>query len=386
MNKLSVQALSVLFLSDTRYLGTDLAKETMIYKYLAKPLLFRMQADSAHELAIKTASTLSTTPWLLSPVGLFHNVSDPALSQKIWGLTFSNPVGLAAGFDKNATAVSLMERLGFGFIEVGSVTANPSAGNPKPRSFRLPEDRSLINRMGLNNDGAPTVSRRLQKLTHSVPLGVNIAKTHNPEIIGEKALGDYKESFDLLKDHADYVTINISCPNTEEGKTFEEPEPLNDLLELLEISKDSSLPPILVKFSVDLDRTKLEELLAITESHNIDGYVATNTSSGRDNLSTPHGTVKQIGKGGLSGRAIADRSTEIIRMISEITKGDKPIIGVGGISDGEDAIRKLKAGADLLQIYTSMIYEGPGVVRKINKELSDYMKKNGLDHIWQIRS
>lgn len=357
-----------------------------MYKYLAKPLLFRLPADSAHELAVKTASSISTKSWLLSTAGAVYNYSDPSLCQKIWGLEFPNPIGLAAGFDKNGTMAPLMEKLGFGFVEVGSITANPSTGNPKPRSFRLPSDRSLINRMGLNNDGAPTISRRLQKMKLGIPLGVNIAKTHNPDIVGELALQDYKINFDLVKDHADYITLNISCPNTSEGKTFEEPEPLNDLLSLLEISKDSSLPPVLVKFSVDVESDVLEELLDVCESHNISGYVATNTSSGRDNLTTPHKTVKEIGRGGLSGKAITARSTEIIRRIFAKTKGDKTIIGVGGISTAEDAVEKLKAGADLLQIYTSMIYEGPSVVRRINRDLVKYMKQNDLEHVYQIRS
>lgn len=356
-----------------------------MYKFLARPLLFRLSSDYAHELAIKTATSLSKNRLALQATNAFYSYSNPVLKQEIWGLKFNNPVGLAAGFDKNGTMAPLMEKFGFGFLEVGSITAVPSTGNPKPRSFRLPKDFSLINRMGLNNDGAQTISRRVQKLSLNVPLGINIAKTHNPAIIGEAAFLDYKTSFDLVKDFADYITINISCPNTEEGKTFEEPDALDKLLGLLNVSSDSSLPPVLIKFSVDLDSQKLAELITVCENHAVSGYVATNTSSGRDHLTTSKKELSEIGRGGLSGKAISKKSTAIIKQIHEHTRGEKTIIGVGGISSGQDAIDKLKAGADLLQVYTGLVFEGPGLVKKINKELVEYLENNGLDHIYQIR-
>jgi dihydroorotate dehydrogenase len=357
-----------------------------VYKLLARPFLFRLTSDYAHEMAIRTAESFSRSRWILNTIGACYSYSDPSLRQKIWGLEFKNPIGLAAGFDKNGTVTPVMEKVGFGFIEIGSITAVPSTGNPKPRTFRLPKDQSLINRMGLNNDGAQTISRRTRKLTPGVPVGINIAKTHNPDILGEDAILDYQTSFDMVKDFADYITINISCPNTSEGKTFEDPDILDKLLEALQINKDSSLPPVLVKLSVDLDDRQLEELLTVSESHNISGYVATNTSSGRENLTTSHKKLESIGKGGLSGKAIAHRSTEIIEKISGLTKREKTIIGVGGISSSQDAIDKIRAGADLLQIYTALVYEGPGVVKRINRELAEYMKLKGLSHVYQIRS
>lgn len=356
-----------------------------MYKFLIRPILFRLPADYAHELTIKMASSYSKRALFLHTAGAIYNYSNPMLSQKIWGLNFKNPVGLAAGFDKNCTMAPLMEKFGFGFVEVGSVTSLPSTGNPKPRSFRLPDDESLINRLGLNNDGAQTISRRLKKLDLGIPVGVNIAKTHNPDIYGNKALDDYKTSFNLVKEFADYITLNVSCPNTAEGKTFEDPEVLNSLLEHLELNKDSSLPPVLVKFSVDLKDQQLSELIDICENHAISGYVATNTSSERNNLKTPASQINSIGRGGLSGQAIKHQSTEIIRKIHKQTKGEKTIIGVGGINSGRDAIEKIKAGADLLQIYTSMVYEGPSVVKQINREIADYLKMNDLDHVYQIR-
>jgi len=357
-----------------------------MYKLLIRPLLFRLSADYAHELTVKAASSYSKRKILLQAAGTVYSYSNSALSQNIWGLNFKNPVGLAAGFDKNCTMAPMMEKLGFGFVEIGSITALPSTGNPKPRSFRLPVDQSLINRLGLNNDGAQTISRRLNKLDLGIPVGVNIAKTHNPDIYGEKALEDYRTSFNLVKDHADYITLNISCPNTAEGKTFEDPDVLNSLLQILELNKDSSLPPVLVKFSVDLDENRLSELISICETHTVSGYVATNTSSTRENLKTSVDEIKSIGQGGLSGKAIQKRSTEIIRKIHKETKGEKTIIGVGGISSGMDAIEKIKAGADLIQIYTSMVYEGPSIVRKINKEIAEYLVANNLENIYQIRN
>ena len=364
----------------------EIHERISMYKLLTRPFLFRLQSDAAHELAISAAGSFSKKNWALKVARSMYSYRHPSLRQKIFGLTFENPIGLAAGFDKNGSAAPLMEALGFGFIEIGSVTANPSTGNPKPRSFRLPKDESLINRLGLNNDGAQTISRRAGKLDLGIPLGINIAKTHNPAIMGDAALEDYKISFDLVKDIADYITINISCPNTEEGKTFEDPEALNSLLQRLRIRDDSSLPPVLVKFSVDLEDQMLEELVEVCESHSIGGYVATNTSSRRDNLTTSPSRLSRIGKGGLSGKAIRFRSTSVIEKISNYTNREKPIIGVGGISSTEHAIEKLKAGADLLQIYTGLVYQGPGLVKKINKGLAEYLRAKGLEHVYQIRS
>jgi len=356
------------------------------YKSAVRPFLFKFSADYAHELAIKAAAAVSQNRIATGLADKVYSKNDPRLQQKIWGLNFKNPIGLAAGFDKNGTTTHLMEALGFGFLEIGSITANACTGNPKPRSFRLPVDQSLINRLGLNNDGAKTIIKRLKKLDHTVPIGINIAKTHNPDISGNLALKDYHFSFTLAKKVADYVTINISCPNTTEGKTFEDPELLNELLTHLEVGNDASDPPVLIKFSVDLDKQQLDELLEITESFAVSGYVATNTSARRDALKTSSGIIKRIGKGGLSGRAIRDKSTDIINQISEQTKNEKTIIGVGGVTDTDSAIEKIKAGADLLQIYTGMVFEGPSIVKSINNGILRYLDEHNLDHVYQIRS
>ena len=355
-----------------------------MYKHLIRPLMFRLSADYAHELTVNFGSAISRNKLITQIISSLYEHSAPSLEQTILGISFKNPVGLAAGFDKNGTMGPLMQSLGFGFIEVGSVTANPSTGNPKPRSFRLPDDESIINRLGLNNDGVQTISKRLKKLDLSIPMGINIAKTHDPAISGQKAIDDYVRSFKKVKEIGDYITINISCPNTTEGKTFEDPRSLEQLLTALAIEKDSMLAPVLVKFSVDLTPSLLEELISVCENHSISGYVACNTSNSRDHLVSPKSTIREIGRGGLSGRAIREKSTEIISRIRHLSSGNKLIIGVGGISSGEDAIEKLKAGADLLQIYTSMVYEGPSIVKKINKEIEKHLKSKGLKHIYEL--
>lgn len=346
--------------------------------------MFRLSADNAHELTVKFGSAISRNKYATRLIGSIYEHQAPSLEQTILGISFKNPIGLAAGFDKNGTLGPLMQSLGFGFIEIGSVTANPSTGNPKPRSFRLPADESIINRLGLNNDGVQTISKRLKKLELSVPLGINIAKTHDPAISGQKAIDDYVRSFKKVKDIGDYITLNISCPNTTEGKTFEDPTSLDNLLTALALEKDSMLAPVLVKFSVDLPQSLLEELIGVCERHSVSGYVACNTSNGRENLVSPKSMIKDIGRGGLSGHAIRDKSTDIISKIRQLSSGNKLIIGVGGIRSGENALEKIMAGADLLQIYTSMVYEGPSIVKKINREIESHLKTKGLKHIYEL--
>jgi dihydroorotate dehydrogenase len=357
----------------------------MIYKYLARPLLFSFPSDPVHEATIKAGAVASKNRVIRKLAKVMYSYENASLEQKFWGLTFKNPVGLAAGFDKNGHLLPLLEEIGFGFAEIGSITAKASPGNPKPRSFRLRADQSLINRMGLNNDGAETIIRRLKQKEHNIPMGINIAKTHSAQIIGSDALDDYLFSFNLAKEIADYITLNISCPNTTEGKTFEDVEALSALLNHLEINKDATIPPVLVKFSVDLADELLKELISVCEDFAVSGYVAVNTSNSREGLATSNTRLEKIGRGGLSGKAINQHSTEIIRSIKELTNGDKVIIGVGGIFSSEDAIAKLEAGADLLQVYTGLVYEGPGLVRKINRGIAEYMRKKELNQIYEIR-
>lgn len=356
----------------------------MIYNSLVKPLLFKLDAERAHTAMHKFAQTASRSFFLKALARGIYNYQSPKLNQQIWGLDFKNPIGLAAGFDKNGEIPEIMESLGFGFVEVGSITANPSTGNPKPRAFRLPKDHALINRMGLNNDGAQTIVKRLKNKKLSIPLGVNIAKTHDPTILGDRAIQDYVHSFNQAKEVADYITVNISCPNTSEGKTFEDTSALDELLSALKIRNDARVVPTAIKFSSDLTRAQLMDLLEICEEHRVHGYVACNTSSGRDGLLTNKTSLEKIGQGGLSGRPIARKSIQIIRWISEATKGQKPIIGVGGIDSFETAHKMLLAGADLLQIYTGLVYQGPGLVKSINRKLANELDRLGIKSIHQL--
>ncbi len=329
--------------------------------------MFSKNAESAHDWAIEMSSWANQSELIRIFVETLYDSPNKGLEKELLGLTFPNPVGLAAGFDKNGVTPLAMQAIGFGFVEIGSITAKPSDGNPKPRAFRLPDDRSLINRMGLNNEGAHQIVNRLKGYKLNIPMGVNIAKTNDSTIHGDAAIEDYKISYDLAHSVADYITINISCPNTGEGKTFEDPAALEALLKGLDISKNKV--PSLVKFSVDTKKKNLEQLVQLCERFGVDGYVATNTSSTRENLKTDQEILDEIGNGGLSGHAISQKSTQIVSWLNEFLQGSKPIIGVGGIDSLEAAIEKMEAGADLIQIYTGMVYEGPSLVKQIKSGL-----------------
>lgn len=360
----------------------------MIYKNIIRPILFQLDPEEAHDLTHHFAASVTDNEFILDLVGCLYKRENPLLEQKILGLTFSNPVGLAAGFDKNGRLLRLIHALGFGFSEIGSITAESSLGNPKPRLFRLPTDHGLINRMGLNNDGAENIISRLKSSTiPPFPLGINIAKTHNSRIIGDAAIHDYLHSYNLAQEVADYITINISCPNTEEGKTFEDPDALDQLLtELLKNRNRQPMKPVFVKLSADLTENEIQSLVSICEQHQVDGYVATNTSSKREFLSnTDLELIDRIGRGGLSGKPLISKSTRVIGEIARLTDYKKPIIAVGGINSAQTAIDVIKSGAWLIQLYTGLIYEGIGLPGKINKGIIKYMNMRGFTGISQIR-
>lgn len=300
------------------------------------------------------------------------------------GQSFRNPVGPAAGFDKNGTILHALEALGFGFTETGSITAHPSAGNARPRLFRLKKDRASINRMGLNNDGAEAVVKRLMNRTAGIPKGINIAKTHDPAITGNQAIGDYLKSYRIAEPAADYIMLNISCPNTAEGKTFEQKQPLTDLLHEIYNVRSENSPPLLVKFSPDLSATELTRLLDVTEKFAVDGYGAVNTSSSRKGLRTSERKLDTIGAGGLSGRPLHQKSCAVIKQIRLVAGPGKTIIGIGGVDSFQTALDKFESGADLLQIYTGLIFEGPALVKHINKKLVRYLQSKNLRSIREL--
>lgn len=351
---------------------------------LLRPLLFRLDAERAHDLTLRAAEFVQNNVPTLAGRNQFE---DERLKQRVLGETFPNPLGVAAGLDKNARLVSFWEALGFGFVEVGSVSAKPATGNEKPRSFRLPEDQALLNRMGLNNEGAEAVAERLEahRSDRNRPLGINLAKTHDPNVMGDAALEDFRESFRLLAQQASYVTLNVSCPNTADGRTFEDPSALDDLLTV--IFSEQRAPvfevPVLIKLSPPLSEemifdTRLEDIIAVAQDHGVHGFVATNTASDRQGLETSDDTLEAIGDGGISGPPLAERSTALIRYLYRATEGELPIIGVGGVRDAESAYEKIRAGASLVQLYTALIYEGPGLVNRIKEGLIDSLRDDGL--------
>lgn len=351
-----------------------------VYKKLLKPLLFLLSPESAHRLTVFLLKLILAIPlvnWLFKRQYRYQN---PALERQLMGLQFPNPVGLAAGFDKDGKYFKAMSSLGFGFVEVGTVTPKPQKGNPKPRLFRLPGDEALINRMGFNNDGVEALKKHLEKARkHQLIIGGNIGK--NKVTPNEQATDDYLYCFESLFPYVDYFVVNVSSPNTPNLRALQDKEPLTQLLTTLqEKNKSKSQPkPILLKIAPDLSKEQLDDILEIVAATKIDGLIATNTTINRDNLTTPATVVEKIGPGGLSGQPLQQSSTEIIRYLHKKSNGEILIIGVGGIASPQDAIEKLEAGAALVQVYSGLIYEGPGLVKRINQALVGDSKQRGTE-------
>lgn len=338
----------------------------MLYTNLLKPLLFRFAPERAHHLTVKLLETSLQIPGVSSLLRMLYQKRHAALQRTCFGLDFPNPVGLAAGFDKDGRYYKAMSHLGFGFIEIGTVTPRPQLGNPQPRLFRLPADEALINRMGFNNEGVDAMVERLkQGRVPNLIIGGNIGK--NKDTPNERATEDYLICFDKLFDYVDYFVVNVSSPNTPNLRDLQEKEPLTALLTALQNRNKSfaNPKPILLKIAPDLTDGQLDDILEIAEATELAGIIATNTTISRDGLHTPEAEVAAIGNGGLSGVPLRERATEVIRYLAEKSEGRLPIIGVGGIRTGRDAVEKLKAGACLVQVYSGMIYAGPGLVREI---------------------
>lgn len=334
--------------------------------------MFAFDAERAHELGIE-ALKLGLVP--------FGSPSDVVNLSPIerFGLKFSNPLGIAAGFDKNAVVVNPLEKLGFGFVEVGTVTYEPQPGNAKPRMFRLPADKALINRLGFNNEGAVKVAERLKVLKRNCVVGVNIGK--NKDVPIEEATQNYLKSFDLVHAHADYIAVNISSPNTPNLRELQKAESLDELLGELQkrnrtLSTADPLKPLLVKIAPDLTPDEIESIVDIALRYELAGIIATNTTISRERLKTKD--AASIGAGGLSGRPLTKRSTEVVSVIYRHSKGKIPIIGVGGIFNAQDAFDKIAAGASLIQAYTGFVYGGPDFARDVNAGLADILKTRGF--------
>ena len=303
-----------------------------------------------------------------------YSIRNRKLETTVAGIRFPNPLGLAAGLDKDAKMVDEFSVLGFGFVEIGTVTPVAQAGNDKPRLFRLPKDEALINRMGFNNEGAEAAASRLSKRKSQIPVGGNIGK--NKSTPNENAIDDYEKCFRSLYKAVDYFVVNVSSPNTPGLRALQEKEPLKKLLlHLQKLNTDlshsynTSKKPVFLKIAPDLTNEQLDEIIEVVKDSGIDGIVATNTTISRENLRTGKVEIDSMGNGGLSGKPLDNRSTEVIRYLHLKSGGTIPIIGVGGIHSPEDALEKLHAGASLLQLYTGLIYEGPGLVKRINKAI-----------------
>jgi dihydroorotate dehydrogenase len=339
-----------------------------MYRFLIRPLFFLFDAEQIHHFVFRLLSLLGKLGF--RPLfRLLFQYKHPKLQRNLFGLTFPNPVGLAAGFDKDAKLVDELSCLGFGFIEIGTLTPKSQPGNDKPRLFRLPQDKALINRMGFNNEGVDAAVNKLKKRNSRVIVGGNIGKNKNTP--NDTALQDYVSAVEALHPYVDYFVVNVSSPNTPGLRDLQEKEPLRKLLsDVRALSYSKPKPkPVLLKIAPDLTATQLDDVVEILKETNTDGVIATNTTISREGLVTSAEQLAKIGNGGVSGKPVSNRSTEVIRYLREKLGKQYPIIGVGGIMTEEDALEKIKAGADLIQIYTGFIYEGPGFVKRVNKRL-----------------
>ena len=340
-----------------------------MYKILISPILFFFDAEQIHHFVCEVLRFAFKIPFVPQIIRSLYTYEHPDLVQEVAGLRFRNPVGLAAGFDKNAEMVDELEALGFGFIEIGTVTPRPQSGNDKPRLFRLKRDKALINRMGFNNKGAAVAAAKLASRKSKILVGGNIGK--NKDTPNDEALSDYLICFRTLFDVVDYFVVNVSSPNTPGLRDLQEKEPLTALLrELQTKNKEKFNPkPIFLKIAPDLTYSQLDDIIDIVKETGIAGVIATNTTISRANLKTSAAEIEKAGAGGLSGAPLAQQSTEVIRYICDQSNNAFPVIGVGGISSASDAKAKRNAGASLLQFYTGFIYEGPGLVKSICKSL-----------------
>lgn len=342
---------------------------------LLRNILFRFDAEAVHHFSMKSLSTLNKIPFIQKQFKCSFQPDEPLLSKRLFNLTFNNPVGLAAGFDKNAEYLTELETLGFGFVEIGTVTPKPQHGNPKPRLFRLPDDRALINRMGFNNAGVKEVAKTIRETflpnrPGRMIIGGNIGK--NKATANNEAWKDYEICFNELYDCVDYFVVNVSSPNTPGLRELQEKSSLLKILGHLQTVNEAKLfpKPILLKIAPDLTIGQVDDIIDLSEEVKLAGIVATNTTISRTNLVTNNKLVETIGAGGLSGKPIKEKSTEIVTYIHKQTQGKLPIIASGGIFTGKDAKEKIDAGASLIQVWTGFIYEGPSIIKNICNNLS----------------
>ncbi|MEX6625684.1 quinone-dependent dihydroorotate dehydrogenase [Tenacibaculum salmonis] len=340
-----------------------------MYKLLIRPIFFLFDPEKVHYFTFSLVKTLSKIPFVSSIFRSMYQVNDKKLERNLFGLTFKNPVGLAAGFDKNAVLYNELANFGFGFVEIGTVTPKGQAGNPKKRLFRLKDDQGIINRMGFNNEGLELAIQQLKKNKGKIIIGGNIGK--NTDTTPENYTADYLTCFKGLHPYVDYFVLNVSCPNVGSHAKLDDVSYLKELItEVQKLNnKEVKQKPILLKIAPDLNNQQLDEIIELVAVTKIDGVIASNTSVHRNNLKASKERLSEIGNGGVSGQPVKDKSTKVIKYLADNSKKAFPIIGVGGIHSEKDALAKIDAGADLVQIYTGFVYEGPSLVKKINKAI-----------------
>ncbi|ARV14663.1 quinone-dependent dihydroorotate dehydrogenase [Polaribacter sp. SA4-12] len=340
-----------------------------MYKSIVRPIFFLFDPEKIHYFTFSLVKTLCKIPFVSSIFRSLYVVEDKRLERTLFGITFKNPVGLAAGFDKNAVLYNELANFGFGFIEIGTVTPKGQAGNPKKRLFRLKDDQGIINRMGFNNDGMEAAIKNLKNNKGKVIIGGNIGK--NTATTPENYTEDYCEVFKELHPYVDYFVLNVSCPNVGSHAKLNDKDYLLELISACKElnSKEEIQKPILLKIAPDLNNMQLDEIIDLVNETKIDGVIASNTSTNRENLTVSKERLAEIGNGGVSGQPVKNQSTAVIKYLADTSNKSFPIIGVGGIHSEKDALEKLNAGADLVQVYTGFIYEGPGLVKRINKAI-----------------
>ena len=340
-----------------------------MYKLIIRPFLFLFDPEKIHYITFSLIRFLCKVPFMALIFRGLYKIEDKRLERKLFGITFKNPVGLAAGFDKNAVLFNELANFGFGFIEIGTVTPKGQEGNPKKRLFRLKEDNGIINRMGFNNDGLEIAIEQLKKNKGKLIIGGNIGK--NTQTSSELYTRDYELCFKGLHPYVDYFVLNVSCPNVGSHAKLNDKSYLIELILAIQKLNNQEIiqKPILLKIAPDLNNNQLDEIIELVAETKIDGVIASNTSTTRDRLKASNHLLKEIGNGGLSGQPIKELSTRVIKYLAQNSDKAFPIIGVGGIHSAEDALDKIEAGADLVQIYTGFIYEGPGLIKQINKAL-----------------
>lgn len=345
-----------------------------MYKTLIRPIFFLFDPEKIHHFTFALLSLFGKIPGMKAIWRMMYSYKSTALKREFFGITFDNPVGLAAGFDKDAKLIDELACFGFGFIEIGTLTPKGQPGNEKPRLFRLPKDKAIINRMGFNNEGVENAVVRLRKRKSKVIVGGNIGK--NKVTPNEEAGRDYAMAFEALFPVVDYFVVNVSSPNTPNLRALQDKEPLLELLQNLKQRNATKQKPkpILLKIAPDLTESQLEDIVDITRTVELDGLIATNTTISREGLSSDQNKIRKIGAGGLSGAPVKNQSNWVLRFLRSRLGEDFPIIGVGGVMSAQDATEKMEAGASLIQVYTGFIYEGPGFIKKINKELAKSFK------------